>query len=89
MFVAFMPPCIYFCNDVLLQIYSVSVKRPLLFKSVLDLFSKPKLCRSLFQNHCFPFLENIIGFKIRFKFDFDSKPYFEQKLRKALFLKSS
>ncbi len=30
-----------------------------------------------------------LGFKIWFKFDFDSKPYFEQKLRKALFLKSS
>jgi hypothetical protein len=42
-----------------------------------------------FQNHCFPFLENIIGFKIRFKFDFDSKSYFEQKLQKAIFLKSS
>jgi hypothetical protein len=33
-------------------------------------------------------LENILGFKIQFKFDFDSKLYFEQKLRKPVFLKS-
>jgi hypothetical protein len=87
MFVAFMPPCIYFFNDVLFYIYSASRKRPLSFASVLDSNLKLKLHRSLSKIIDFHFWTNIIGFKIRFKFDFDSKPYFEHKLRKDLFLK--
>jgi hypothetical protein len=50
---------------------------------------KTKTLSKPFQNHWFSFLENILGFKIWFKFDFDSKLYFEQKLRKVVFLKSS
>jgi hypothetical protein len=80
MFVAFMSPCICFCTDLLLYIYSVSRKCPLSFKSILDPSSKPKQRRSISKILTFHFFENIIGFKIQFKFYFDTKPYFEKKL---------
>jgi hypothetical protein len=67
---------------------SASRKHPLSFESILDSNSNPNLHRSLSKIIAFHFWTNIVGFKIWFKFDFDSKPYFEKKLRKALFLKS-
>jgi hypothetical protein len=68
---------------------SASRKRLLSFEPVLDSNLKLKLLQSLLKIIAFHFLENILGIKIQFKFDFNLKPYFEQKLRKDLFLKSS
>jgi hypothetical protein len=58
-------------------------------KSELDTNLKSKLHRSLSKIITIHFWKNILGFKIQFKFDVYLKPYFEKKLRKALFLKSS
>jgi hypothetical protein len=85
MFVAFMPPCIYFYNDVLLYIYSASRKRLLSFESVLDLFSKPKLRRSLSKITAFHFWKislisksdlNLISIRNRILNRSYEKPYF-------------
>jgi hypothetical protein len=64
----------------------VSRKRPLLFKSELD--SRNQNSFKAIKKSFLSIIENIIGFKIQFKFDFDSKPYFEKELQKYLFLKS-
>jgi hypothetical protein len=85
MFVAFMPPGIYFCNGVLLYIYNASKKRPLSFESILDLFSKPKLCRSLSKIIIFHFWKislvsksdlNLISIRNRILNRSYKKPYF-------------
>jgi hypothetical protein len=67
MFVAFMPPFIYFCTDVFLHIYSASRKRLLLIEFKLEFRSKPNLenefqnsLGSKFPNFYFEGLQNIV-----------------------------
>jgi hypothetical protein len=67
MFAAFMPPCIYFCTNVLLYIYNVSRKRLLLFEYELDSNQNHNSIKA-FQKSFLSIFENIFGFKIQFKF---------------------
>jgi hypothetical protein len=64
---------------------SASRQCPLSFKSILDSISKPKFHRRLFKIIAFHFWKKNLGFKIRFKFDLDSKPYFQKNIRKRNF----
>jgi hypothetical protein len=80
-----MPSYIYFCTDVLIWIYKCELKVFAFVEIQIRFKFKTKTPSKPFENHCFPFLENILGFKIRFKFDFVSKPDFEKNLQKPYF----
>jgi hypothetical protein len=51
------------------------------FKFEMKPLSKP------FENHYFPFMENILGFEIDFKFDVNSKILFSKEAPKSLISK--
>jgi hypothetical protein len=80
-----MLPCIYFCTDVLLQIYNACRKHPLSFESEVDSNLKPKLRQSLFKIIAFHFwkisLVSITDLKIQ-KLIFQKDSNFDSNIQK-------